>query len=250
MKITSLYAGEGSAVHVSFSEGKEMLIDCGRKRDGERTLCPYFWQQGITSLERVIITSGQPHHYGGLSTLVERIPVAELSIPQAMLMNVQTGKLLASLREKGVQVKAVTEQERFVVKGSTVTIIPCNDALLVTVESCGSCCVFGPSEVIERDGLPPLPPPLLLHLACGRTPFGLERMKAAIQPEYVMLSGTINRKVKGTTEKNVFSTRQHGALSLHITPEGQSLTPFIKGEEEREAMIPTAQAQAFSNHNE
>ncbi len=76
LQITALDVGQGSSTLVRFPSGRNVLIDGGGSAAttpsvGERVIAPYLWQQGITTLDALVITHPDADHYNGLPFILE-----------------------------------------------------------------------------------------------------------------------------------------------------------------------------------
>jgi len=70
--------GQGLAVLVRTSE-HTLLYDTGFSNDtgfdiGQRVILPYLWYQGITALDRVVLSHDDRDHVGGMPALAVRYP--------------------------------------------------------------------------------------------------------------------------------------------------------------------------------
>jgi hypothetical protein len=201
--ITSLYAGNGTAVHVAFPGNIHWLIDCGRQRDGERAICDYLWSKGIRKIDKIVITSDDKRHSGGLQAIAKNFPVADIIYPAL-----------------------VTEQEQYFVNGSTVTIIPRiakqGNILSLLIDSAGKRTIF-----IHQDEIPEELADTtadVLHISCH----GKLDILSCINPftpAAVILSGTAPKNMPET--KNVYALNKCGAVSVIYDSEGINIKCFI-----------------------
>ena len=76
LRVTMLDVGQGDCVVVQFPRGRTMVIDAGglaaspRFDVGRRVVSPALHALGITSLDWLVITHGDPDHVGGAAALV------------------------------------------------------------------------------------------------------------------------------------------------------------------------------------
>ena len=79
MDVVFLDVGQGDAILVSTPGGQHVLIDAGprtRYSDaGRRIIAPYLRTHGIDRLDAVVITHPDGDHLGGLSSLVQAVPI-------------------------------------------------------------------------------------------------------------------------------------------------------------------------------
>lgn len=85
LRVTFLAVGQGDAAVVQLPGGFSMLIDAGgdlrwpgRFDPGARDVVPALAELGVSRLDLVVLTHPHPDHAGGLSTVLERVPVGEL----------------------------------------------------------------------------------------------------------------------------------------------------------------------------
>ncbi|MBD3671148.1 MAG: DNA internalization-related competence protein ComEC/Rec2, partial [Gammaproteobacteria bacterium] len=90
MHFTLLDVGQGLSAVIQTRE-KSLVFDTGarygdRFNTGEAVLLPYLHQQGISRVDRLIISHGDNDHIGGARSLIEGIEVVEIltSVPESM----------------------------------------------------------------------------------------------------------------------------------------------------------------------
>ncbi|HUJ24742.1 MAG TPA: DNA internalization-related competence protein ComEC/Rec2 [Myxococcales bacterium] len=85
LRATFLAVGQGDAAIVQLPGGFTMLVDAGgdlrwpgRFDPGARDVVPALAELGVSRLDLVVLTHPHPDHAGGLSTVLDRVPVGEL----------------------------------------------------------------------------------------------------------------------------------------------------------------------------
>ncbi len=82
LRVTVLDVGQGDAIHLSLPGREQLLIDFGpateRFDSGARVVGPYLKGLGITRLDGAVITHPHSDHIGGLSWLLENVPMDTL----------------------------------------------------------------------------------------------------------------------------------------------------------------------------
>ena len=65
--VTFFNVGLGDSTFVETPDGVRMLVDGGSTGEGQFTICPYFAEHGVTSLDIMVLTHPHYDHDGGLS---------------------------------------------------------------------------------------------------------------------------------------------------------------------------------------
>lgn len=112
-----LAVGHGQAVVVDTGGGHAVLYDCGKLRNpsvGRRIIAPALWSRGIRKIDAVILSHADADHYNGLPDLLDRIPIAEVLVPEGFAAGVEnpgTAELLDLARSQGARVRSVVAGE-------------------------------------------------------------------------------------------------------------------------------------------
>jgi competence protein ComEC len=83
LRATFVDVGQGDSAIIDLPDGRVMLIDAGGSPQGgadpgERALLPLLAARRRDRLDIVVLTHPHPDHYGGLSALIETLPISEL----------------------------------------------------------------------------------------------------------------------------------------------------------------------------
>jgi competence protein ComEC len=227
--ITSLYAGNGTAVHIAF-QNRHWLIDTGRTRDGERVLLPYLRSKGIRHIEGIIITSGDKHHCGGLGTMISGFDVKQIFYPRG------PGETIACLRGNGrdrnILFEEVCSSASYHIDGSTLTLFSIaaekRAALAIAFDHAGKRMVFIdhgdlPADAAQRALLRGRAVDIL-HLSCHRKETAVAGCIDLLKPGAILLSGTPPEQTPDG--RKYYSLRQQGSVTVKIDTGGTAITAF------------------------
>lgn len=210
--VTSLYAGNGTAVHVAFPGGRHWLIDAGRKRDGERVVCPYLWSKGIREIDGVIITSPDKHHYAGIENVADNFPVGKMYYPKNSSKDI--ARLIEGMRNTGIDLREIRANERFFVGASTVTLLSSGAgqkiSLIVLIDHAGKRMAFvdhGERLAGERTAD-------ILHISCHDKDTDIAGCIEVFRPGTIILSGTAPGKVPDGGKLHIL--KREGSVSVAI----------------------------------
>jgi len=220
---TSLYAGDGTAVHIAFPDGKNWLIDTGRNRgDGEKIICPYLRSKGIHGIDKVIITSDDKHHCGGLETVIDNFAVSEVIYPYKNARNKEFSGLPTDSKARNISADEIRSLKQYHISGSTLTIAPCvslrDNSLIVVLDYAGRRIVF-----THQGNMPPMNETLqyvrekpidILHVSSQRKQTDIFRCVELLKPGAVLLSGRVPEE--RIEAGNVYSLKNSGAVTVVI----------------------------------
>lgn len=85
--VSFINVGQGDSILIECKEvGKVILIDGGAKNDyldmGKREVLPYLRRKGIKKIDIIISTHSDNDHKGGLETILKKMPVSQIWIPE------------------------------------------------------------------------------------------------------------------------------------------------------------------------
>ena len=188
-----------------FPGGRHWLIDCGRERDGKRTLCPYLWSKGIVSIDRIVITSEDKRHYGGLDAVTDNFATAGTVRPDS-----------------------VTKQEQYFVNGGTVTIVPFSTkqgaSLSVRIDYAGKRVAFVQQENLAGDRSCAASD--VLNVSChGKELYAMSSIRP-LKARSIILSGTVPKDTPDM--EGVYPLKKCGAVSCVVTSQGIRVKEFIE----------------------
>ena len=153
VRIVVLDVGQGEAILVQAPDGPAALIDTGgggpgRGDRGERVVVPALRRLGLRRLAALALTEGAPDHAGGLSGVLEGMPVGEIWFPAGS----EGAPWLDPIAARGIPRRALARGDRLWVGSLLVTVLHPPRAEL--------------AESPETGG-PPRPAPLLLRVEWG-----------------------------------------------------------------------------------
>ncbi len=111
LRITFLDVGQGDAIFLEFSDGKTMMIDGGpstkTSNAGERMIVPFLRRQGISSIDRALITHPHNDHMAGLEAVLEEYPVRRVDDSGQKATSNVYRRLMELLRAKDIPLQRV-----------------------------------------------------------------------------------------------------------------------------------------------
>lgn len=108
LKVTVLDVGQGDAIHIKTPQNRHILIDSGRwtpgSNSGERTIVPYLKEQGINSLDAVILSHAHADHIGGMISVIESMNIKAVYKSSDMYDSILFKTLQRTLTQKKISV--------------------------------------------------------------------------------------------------------------------------------------------------
>jgi competence protein ComEC len=103
-----LDVAQGDSILVLFPDGKNMLID-GGKRDMGNLIVKYLKEQGVKSLDLVVSTHPDADHLGGLIDVLENMPVKAILDSGKTHTTIVYSDYLRLVKEKGIEFNIAKE---------------------------------------------------------------------------------------------------------------------------------------------
>ena len=100
-----------------------MVIDCGEEEDGEDVL-DYLTQKGVEKIDILMITHFDKDHVGGADTVVEKMPVERVLMPDYEGSGKKYKSFLNAAEEAGIEPERVAEVLSLQLGSAAVTIEP------------------------------------------------------------------------------------------------------------------------------
>ena len=104
---------KADAILITTPDGQRVLIDAGTNKDGKQ-LVKRFAQEGIDSLDALIVTHFDKDHVGGADRILESVRVARVIMPQYEKESSQYDSFLLALKKSaGTQADALPARAQF-----------------------------------------------------------------------------------------------------------------------------------------
>jgi competence protein ComEC len=129
LRCTFLAVGHGGCVVIETPDGRTLLYDAGAMTGPEvtqRHIAPFLWHRGIKRIDEVFISHAHQDHYGGLSPLLERFAVGQITLTddfaeQAAAPGV--AQTLAAIRAHGVPMRTVRAGQRLAAGAVNIDVL-------------------------------------------------------------------------------------------------------------------------------
>jgi len=109
--ISVLDVGQGDAIVVESPNGHVLVVDTGpianQDDAGRRVVLPFLRSRGIGAVDVMVITHPHDDHDGGAASLLERIGVGRLLVPETASEEPVFQRVMKLAREKGVSITVV-----------------------------------------------------------------------------------------------------------------------------------------------
>ncbi len=242
MQLTVLDVGQGLAMLVR-TRNHTMLYDTGMRLDekmdmGRQVVLPYFYQQGLTKLDLLMISHGDNDHSGGAASVLDALPVLNIltGAPQLFAKHSQQ-----TCREGQSWVWDQVRFELLAPPESQFTKENDNSCVLKITALNGSVLMPGDIEtaaeqwLLEQHGEQLKATVLIAPHHGSKTSSGLDFLKQ-VDPEYILVSAgyknrfhhphhTISRRYDDLGI-NWLNTANQGALTLMFTDTGIQLNRY------------------------
>jgi competence protein ComEC len=109
LTVTFLDVGQGDAIVVRTAGGGVLLVDAGgRPPDGEdmgrRVVVPFLRSQGVNRIDGLLLTHGDEDHAGGALSVMERLDVRRILVPDAPQQGETFDRVLAEAARRRIPV--------------------------------------------------------------------------------------------------------------------------------------------------
>ncbi len=124
LEVTFIDVGQGLSVFIRTAEGKTVLVDAGGSRGGsfdpgERVVLPFLLQRQVKKLDLLMLTHPHEDHYGGMSAVVNRLPVGRFVSSGEREDSPSFTGLLASLKEHSIPLVDLSAGDRIILDSVT-----------------------------------------------------------------------------------------------------------------------------------
>lgn len=110
LAVTVLSVSYGSAILVDTPDNQFILIDSafvqpdrGRRNEAERTILPFIGYMQIPRLDALVLTSRNPEHVAGASSILRHLDVDQLLYPASVAPVLETGELARLIADRHPQ---------------------------------------------------------------------------------------------------------------------------------------------------
>ena len=122
LTITLLKVGKADAI-IALSGTHALLIDTGEEDDGEE-VAAFLHNNGISTIDAMIITHFDQDHVGGADTVLEKLNVKEVYLPDYEGTHTEYVDFLAALNQSSASVHRLTDSVSFLFGDAQVLIDP------------------------------------------------------------------------------------------------------------------------------
>jgi competence protein ComEC len=124
VRVVVLDVGQGEAILVQAPDGPALLVDTGgggpgRGDRGERVVVPVLRRLGLRRLTAVALTEGAPDHAGGLTGILEGMPIDEVWMPAGS----EGAPWLEPAVARGIPRRALARGDRLWIGSLLVTVL-------------------------------------------------------------------------------------------------------------------------------
>lgn len=95
--------GQGDAILVRTTNGKNMLIDAGSSKESDK-LIHYLQSEGIKRLDVVIATHPDEDHIGGMTSVMENYEIGSFYMPNRVHNTLSFEQMISMLKDKRIEV--------------------------------------------------------------------------------------------------------------------------------------------------
>lgn len=122
LQVTLLKIGKADAIVVQDND-ETAVIDAGEEEDGEEVVA-FLKDQGISRVDTLIITHFDKDHVGGADTLIEKLEIGQVLIPDYQGDSTDYSDFLSAMEQKEITPQALTESVEFKLGEANVLVEP------------------------------------------------------------------------------------------------------------------------------
>lgn len=122
MSMVVFKIGKADAI-LLMSEGKTLLVDTGEDEDGEEVL-EYLSDKNINKIDVMLLSHFDKDHVGGADKIIEGIEVGTVYQPDYPKDSGQYKEYTQSVKERGINTVALTDELSFTLGGMEIFIYP------------------------------------------------------------------------------------------------------------------------------
>jgi competence protein ComEC len=128
LRCTFLAVGHGGCIVLETPDGRTLLYDAGAIGGPDcarRQIAPFLWHRGVRRIDEVFLSHGDLDHFNGLTSLLDRFPVAQVTCTPTFAQKDTPGvrATLAELERRGVPVRVVSAGDRLQAGDVTVEVL-------------------------------------------------------------------------------------------------------------------------------
>lgn len=243
LTLSVLDVGQGQSVAV-FSGNSVALIDCGGSGDPGDTAATYLQSFGRNTVELLILTHFHEDHAGGVPTLMERMKVRAIAMPDVDEDSALRREIETMAEEQGTTLYYITRTSSVTIEGTTFTLYaPAADSGDSNEQCLSVLCTGGdwdalftgdmPMEeelrLLNRESLPDIE--LLAAGHHGSKYSTGENFLAALRPEIAVISVGYNTYGHPTPETlarleaigaEIYRTDEQGTITIYANGAGNA----------------------------
>ncbi len=254
LSITHLAVGAGTAAVIQFPDGTTWIYDCGTRRAydlADRTVIPYLKHAGINRIDRLIISHPNLDHLNGVLNLVDNFPTGPVTInhhyEHHMAGDSPDRLLLAALQRRNHPVDKIEDIDLTTIPDTNIERLwpladlpptePANESstVLRITHANQSILIPGDIEQYAMDQLlnhhaDQLTADVLVLPHHGSSEKNTARFIATVNPTVCIRSThqrwdeTGDQLLDAIAGRPVFSTADHGAVTVRLDPSGITAT--------------------------
>jgi competence protein ComEC len=117
LRVTLLAVGHGGCTVLEAPDGRVLVYDAGALGGPDvtrRQIAPFLWHRGVRRIDDVLLSHADLDHFNGLPSLLERFPVAQVTLTPSFADKPTPGvrEALAAIERTGVRTRVVKAGDR------------------------------------------------------------------------------------------------------------------------------------------